>query len=132
MLDPRDFDDITRRIIGIGMEVHKTLGFGFLEAVYQKAMFLELRKSGLEFLVQPQVPVNYKGSRVAYYVPDFQVGKSVIVEIKALEKVDLDQIQSQIINYLVATKLPIGVYLNFGKPKLEFKRYIIPRKFQDG
>jgi GxxExxY protein len=112
------------------IEVHKTPGFGFLELVYQKAMFLELRKSGLEFKAQPQIPVNYKGNRVAYYIPDFQVGNSVIVEIKAQEKVDLDQIQLQIINYLVATKVPLGIYLNFGKPKLEFKRYNIPQKFQ--
>ncbi|MBU0648602.1 GxxExxY protein [Patescibacteria group bacterium] len=130
MLDPRDFNPLTRRIIGAAIEVHKTLGCGFLEQVYQKAMFLELRESKINFDAHPQVIVKYKDQDIGYYIPDFLISGLVVLEIKAQERIDLEQIKSQIINYLVATAVPVGIYLNFGKPSLEFKRYLIPRKFQ--
>ena len=129
MLNPHQFDLKTKQIIGIAMEVHKTLGFGFLEPVYQKAMEIELSDKKIFYKAQSPINVRYKNRDVGYYVPDLIVG-NIIVELKAQETVNLDQIQAQVINYLVATKLPVGLYINFGKPRLEFKRFIIPSKFQ--
>jgi len=129
MIDPHQFDQCTRQIIGIAMEVHRTLGFGFLEQVYQKAMERELTIRRIDYRAQYPVEVEYKGEIIGNYVPDLIIN-DIIVELKAQELVNLDQIQAQIINYLVATNIPVGLYINFGKPKLEFKRYLLPKKFQ--
>jgi len=112
------------------MEVHNELGFGFLEQVYQRAMVEELKYRNISFLAQFSVKVIYKEKEVGIYVPDLLVESKVIVEIKALEIVNYDNIQVQIINYLVSTKKVIGLYLNFEKVRLEYKRYVIPQKFQ--
>ena len=130
MIDISIYNKITQKIIGAAMEVHNQLGFGFLEQVYQKAMEEELRLRTISFLSQSPVKVFYKGKKIAVYVPDLVIENNIIVEIKALEIVNYEHIQMQIINYLVATKKDVGLYLNFGKEKLDFKRYIIPRKFQ--
>jgi len=130
MIDTSIYNKITHEIIGTAMEVHNELGFGFLEQVYQKAMVEELKCRNINFLAQFPVKVIYKEKEVGTYVPDLLVENKVIVEIKALEIVNYDNIQVQIINCLVSTKKVIGLYLNFGKVKLEYKRYIIPQKFQ--
>jgi len=130
MINVSEYDQITHDAIGAAMEVHNELGFGFLEQVYQKAMEEELRARNVPFLAQHPVEVSYKGKKIAVYAPDLVVRDKIIVEIKALEIVNYDHIQVQIINYLVATKKDVGLYLNFGKEKLEFKRYIVPKKFQ--
>ena len=129
MIDLKKYDKITYVVIGVAMEVHKELGFGFLEQVYQKGMEAELSLRGVYFLSQNPVKVFYKQKPIAVYVPDFLVSE-VVVEIKALETVDYGQIQQQIINYLVATKKEVGLFINFGKERLEYKRYVIPKKFQ--
>lgn len=128
MINPHAFDDSTRQIIGIAMKVHRTLGFGFLEQVYQNAMERELQIRQIDYRAQYPVKVEYKGESVGNYIPDLVIN-NIIVELKAQELVNLDQIQAQIINYLVATNIPVGLYINFGKPKLEFKRYLIPKNF---
>ena len=83
----------------------------------------------IDYRAQYPVEVEYKGEIIGNYVPDLIIN-NIIVELKAQELVNLDQIQAQIINYLVATNIPVGLYINFGKPKLEFKRYLLPKKFQ--
>lgn len=130
MIDLTKYDPITYAIIGAAMEVHKVLGFGFLEYVYQKALVEEFLTRGISFLAQKPIEVFYKGKKIAVYVPDFLVA-GVVVEIKALEVVNYEQIQMQIINYLVATGKEVGLFINFGKEKLECKRYVIPEKFQN-
>jgi GxxExxY protein len=130
MIDISIYNEITQKIIGAAMEVHNHLGYGFLEQVYQKAMEEELKLRNIPFLSQNPVKVFYKEKEIAVYVPDLIIENKIIVEIKALEIVNYEHIQTQIINYLVATKKDVGLYLNFGKEKLDFKRYILPKKFQ--
>lgn len=125
-----ELNKLTYQINGAAMEVHKILGFGFLEQVYQKALERELFLRKIPFVAQQPIKVEYKETTVGDYQPDFVIADCIIVEIKALEVVNLKQVQAQIINYLVATKKLIGLYFNFGKPSLEYKRLLIPRKFQ--
>jgi len=130
MLDVSRYDQYTNKIISAAIEVHKELGCGFLETVYQKALEKEFFLRRMPVLAQSPVDVFYKSEKLAVYVPDFIIW-DIIVEIKALEVVDYNQVQMQVINYLVATKKPVGLLLNFGKSKLEIKRYILPKKFQN-
>ncbi|PIR76148.1 MAG: GxxExxY protein [Candidatus Magasanikbacteria bacterium CG10_big_fil_rev_8_21_14_0_10_42_10] len=132
MIDVAQYNKLTYVVIGAAMEVHKQLGCGFLEQVYQQAMIEELRIRGLSFLSQKPVDVFYKEKKIAVYVPDFIAGYRlrIIVELKALETIDYNQIQMQIINYLVATTYDVGLLLNFGKRSLEYKRYVRPEKLQ--
>lgn len=116
------YSEITKEIIGGAYEVFNNLGFGFLEKVYENALVLELKKRKLN--VNQQFPINvyYKNEIVGEYVADLIIEKKVIVEIKAISK--LEEIQEvQLVNYLKATKIEIGLLINFGR-KLEFKRKI--------
>ncbi len=115
------FDELTRRIIGCAFKVSNGLGHGFGEAVYQNALMLELREAGLE--ARQQVPLNvlYRGTAVGQYFADIIVAGTVIVELKSVDCL-LTEHQAQLINYLTATGFAVGVLINFGKPKLEFKR----------
>lgn len=126
--DPRDPQ--THAIIGAAMEVHQQLGPGFLEAVYQESMAIEFTERGISYQRELDVPVFYKGRRLSCtYRADFVCYESVIVELKALQGLT-GQEEGQILNYLKATHLERGMLLNFGRPSLEFKRFIFqnPRR----
>ncbi len=117
--DPR-----TYATIGAAMEVHKELGCGFLEAVYQEALALELQNRHIPYEQQAELPVFYKGARlITHYRADFICFGDVVVEIKALEKLSGVE-TAQILNYLKASGMVTGLILNFGAPSLEYKRYI--------
>jgi GxxExxY protein len=118
-------DERTYRIIGAAMEVHGELGAGFLEAVYQEALERELKDQGIPFKPQPPVQIIYKGRPLnKTYQPDFVCYDEVVVEIKAREDlVGLDQ--AQLINYLKATGLGVGLLLNFGAKSLQYKRLVL-------
>ena len=106
--------DLSYRIIGLAMQVHKELGHGFLEKVYENAMAEEFKVQGLSFEQQRPLLVNYKGNTVGEYFADFIVAEKVIVELKAIEKLaDIHEVQLK--NYLKATGLEVGLLLNFGK-----------------
>ena len=122
--DPRTF-----AIIGAAMEVHRELGPGFLEAVYQEAFARELTKQGIPFRAEVEVPVFYKGQKLSTsYRADFVCFDSIIVEVKALGQLTGIE-ESQVINYLKATDHSIGLLMNFGVRSLQHKRLVLsPRK----
>ena len=113
------------RIVGAAMEVSNVLGAGFLEAVYQEALGIELQSRALPFVAQPTIKIAYKGHILAKeYIPDFICYDQIVVEIKAIKTLTTIE-QAQLLNYLKATKKPVGLLLNFGAPKLEWKRMVL-------
>ena len=117
-------DKKTFAIIGAAMEVHKELGSGFLEAVYQEAMEKELAYQEIPYKSQPPVRIKYKGEPLKKkYEPDFICYDEVIVEIKAMDKLSSNE-HAQIINYLKASELKVGLLINFGSKSLEHKRFV--------
>ena len=115
--------DITGRVIGCAMEVHRKLGNGFQEVIYQRALAIEMRAQGLDFSREHEMPIKYKGEEIGTRRVDFFVECEVMVELKAiilLEDVHL----AQAINYLEAYGLLVGLLINFGARSLEFKRVI--------
>lgn len=124
------YKDLTYKVIGAGMNVHNTLGPGFLEKVYQKALEKELADQNINFAAQSSHTVQYKNISVGIYRSDLTIENVIIVEIKAVSDVDLNLAAAQLISYLSATKYMVGLLINFGKEKLEYKRIILPKKLQ--
>ncbi|MCP4416071.1 MAG: GxxExxY protein [Chloroflexi bacterium] len=122
------FGELTHEIIGAAMEVHRTLGYGFLEEVYENALAHELNLRGIKFETQKQLPVIYKEIKVGHYIADMIVEEVVVLELKALSKGLAKKHHAQIINYLVATGIKVGLLLNFGKPSSEHKRFVKSQK----
>jgi GxxExxY protein len=119
-----DKDQRTYAIIGAAMEVHRELGPGFLEAVYQAAMEMELTLRDIPFHSQPQVTVQYKGRDLdKVYQPDLICFGEIIVELKALSSLSGTE-EAQMINYLRAAGLKVGLLLNFGRPSLQYRRFV--------
>ena len=114
--------DLTEKIIQVFYKVYNTLGFGFLEKVYENAMFIELKEIGLFVEKQKRVKVFYEGHEVGDYFADLIVDEKVIIELKASESL-CEEHELQLINYLKATDIEVGMLINFGK-KPEFKRKI--------
>ena len=120
----RDSDPRTYTIIGAAMEVHKQLGRGFLEAVYQEALAMELASRDVPFAREVELPILYKGLKLhTGYRADFVCYDTIILELKALRSTGVVE-DAQLINYLKATKMHIGLLLNFGANSLEFKRFV--------
>jgi GxxExxY protein len=113
--------ELTRRIIGCAMKVHATLGPGFLESVYQKALAHELRKAGLNVECEKRLTVHYDGVPVGDFSADILVENEVMLELKANHALAPAH-EVQLVNYLTATGIEIGLLLNFGAQRLEFKR----------
>jgi len=113
--------ELTDQVIKAFYKVYNTLGFGFLERVYQNALFIELRNLGFQCETQKQIKVNYEGYEVGIYYPEI-VNDLLILELKAAESV-VEEHELQLINYLKATEIEIGLLLNFGK-KPEIRRKI--------
>lgn len=120
-------DALTYKIIGCAMNVHKELGCGFLESVYQEALEHEFILAKIPYKKEKRINIFYKGKQLEnYYRVDFICFDSIIVEIKALKTLSgIDK--AQIINYLKATKLEKGLLINFGTKSLEYKRYILDK-----
>jgi GxxExxY protein len=115
--------DVTEQIIGAAFEVHNVLGYGFLERVYQMAMVVELRLRGLDAKPECKIDVFYKNVRVAYYEADLYVNNCVIVELKVAKEYQKAD-EAQLINELKATGIKVGLLINFGREKVEFKRLV--------
>jgi GxxExxY protein len=110
--------ELTEKIIGCAMKVHRTLGSGFLESVYQNALAHELRKAGLQIECEKPIQVTYDGIVVGDFAADMLVEGTVMVENKAVTTLAIAH-EVQLVNYLTATGLEIGLLLNFGAEKLE-------------
>ena len=117
-------DERTYKIIGAAMEVHKELGCGFLEAVYQEALGREFNSQGIPNSPQPVIEILYKGKPLdKKYQPDYVCYDEIIVEIKAMAVLSGLE-EAQLINYLKATGLKVGLLINFGARSLEYKRLV--------
>lgn len=117
------YKELTYKIIGCAMEVHRVLGTGYQEYIYQNALAIELNNSNLCFVKEFEMKVMYKGDYIGLRRVDFLIEKVISVELKA--KVELDEIHlAQALNYLEASNLEIGLLINFGAKSLQYKRLI--------
>lgn len=124
------YSALTGEIIGCAMEVHNTLGNGFQEVIYQRALEIEFKEHNMPFSREYEMPVNYKGIQIGTRRVDFLVKGCISVEIKAV--IELQDVHlAQAINYLEAYNLEIGMLINFGSKSLDFKR-LINKKFKPG
>lgn len=116
-----EYEELTHKIIGAAMEVHKHLGNGFQEVVYQRALAIEMQLRHISFSREQEMPLVYKGYDVGTRRVDFFVEEKIMVEIKAV--INLEDVHlAQAMNYLEAYNLEIGLLLNFGSKSLQFKR----------
>jgi GxxExxY protein len=118
-----DVNKVTELVIGCAYRVGRTLGSGFLEKVYENALVIELRNVSLPIQQQHALKVMYCGAIVGEYIADILVADNVIVEIKALQRVEKIHM-AQCLNYLKALNLRIGLLINFGAPSVEIKRIV--------
>jgi len=123
----KNINDLTYRINGAIFEVSHTLDAGFLEKVYERAVLLELRERGLKAESQAPIQISYKGQVVGEYFADILVCGKVIIELKCVETLS-KLYEAQIINYLKATGLQVGLLVNFKYPKVEIKRIVLGLK----
>ena len=121
--------EITEQIIKAFYNVYNTLGYGFLEKVYENAMLIELKKVGLNAIAQQPIRVYYDSAEIGVYFADILVENKVILELKTAEGIASEN-EAQLINYLRATDIEIGLVLNFGK-KPQFKKKAFSNEFKD-
>jgi len=128
MIDEKyKYSELTGKIIGAAMEVHKYLGNGFQEVVYQRALSIELNMQNIAHEREKEMPLQYKGFNIGTRRVDFFVDEKIMVEIKAVKELE-DVHLAQAINYLEAYKMEIGLLINFGNTSLQFKRVMKPNK----
>jgi GxxExxY protein len=118
--------ELTGKIIGCAMEVHRHLGNGFQEVIYQRALSIELKLQDLEHEREKEMPLHYKGNDIGTRRVDFFVMNKIMVEIKAVTQLE-DVHLAQAINYLEAYHMEIGLLINFGNTSLQFKRVTKPK-----
>jgi GxxExxY protein len=118
------YSDLTREIIGAAMEVHGTLSSGFLESVYEEALAIEFGLRKVCYERQKSIDVFYKGLLTKQFVCDFLVGEKVLVELKAIKAITNIE-EAQILNYLKATGVEVGLLINFGEQSLKYKRLVL-------
>ncbi|HUJ10470.1 MAG TPA: GxxExxY protein [Verrucomicrobiae bacterium] len=117
-------EELTQNVIGAAMEVHRVLGCGFLEGVCQEALEIELTERGIPFSRQPAIEIEYKHHTLSKtYQPDLLIEKRLVVELKALDRIGAVE-ESQLLNYLKATGIQVGLLMNFGRRSLEWKRMV--------
>ena len=118
--------ELTGKIIGCAMEVHRILGNGFQEKIYQRALAIEMTYQGISFSQEHEMNIIYKGTHIGTRRVDFFVEGRIMLEIKAVIKLE-DVHLAQAINYIEIYRLPIGLLINFGSRSLEFKRVMKPK-----
>jgi GxxExxY protein len=115
------FEDLTSTILSVCFEVINELGSGFLETVYEKALLIALHQKGLNAVAQYPIEVSFRGHNVGQYFADILVENTVIVEIKTVTTLAPEH-KAQVINHLKASNIEVGLLVNFGNPKFEYKR----------
>lgn len=118
------YKDLSYEIMSAVFEVHNTLGFGFLEKVYENALMKELTSRGLQVQAQKEIRIFYKEQDVGIYFADLVVNGEILIELKAVESLS-NLHKAQIMNYLKATGLKLGLLINFGKERVESKRFVV-------
>jgi GxxExxY protein len=116
--------ELTEKILGAAFKVQNALGAGFLEKVYENALSFELRKCGLAVESQKSLPVRYEGTVVGDYIADLVVSAKVVVECKAVSNLDSVH-EAQLMNYLKASGLRVGLLINFARSKLQYRRLVV-------
>jgi len=122
-----NINELTYQINGAIFEVSRTLGAGFLEKVYEKALMIELKERRMRVINQAPIKVSYKNTIVGEYFADMLVEDKVIIELKAVENISKLH-EAQILNYLKATGIQVGLLVNFKHPKAEIKRMVLGLK----
>jgi GxxExxY protein len=122
--------DLAGQVIGLAMKVHRTLGPGFLESVYQKALLYELARAGLKVESDKLIQVRYEGVIVGDFKADLVVNDDLLVELKAVSGMAVEH-EVQVVNYLAATGKELGLLINFGGRSLEFKKKFRTVKIED-
>jgi GxxExxY protein len=117
------YKDLSYKIIGLAMEVHRKLGFGFMESVYENALMVLFRREGIMAEQQVEIEVLFEGEVVGKFIPDVLVEGKIILELKAQESL-LDIHRAQTLNYIKATGIRVAYLINFGKKSLEYERFI--------
>ena len=115
--------DLSYEIMAAVFEVHNTLGFGFLEKVYERALLKELELREIPVETQKEIKVYYKGDEIGTYFADLVVNDEILLELKAVENINSIH-KAQVLNYLKATGLKLGLLINFGKERVEYKRLV--------
>ena len=129
LVDPTNL--LTHRIIGCAMQVHRTLGNGFQEKIYQRALAIEFKVDAIAFVREKEMEIFYRGECIGSRRVDFLVHGKIMVEIKAVQEL-LDVHKAQAINYCEAYKVPHGLLINFGARSLQFKRVYAKNITLDG
>ena len=117
------FDDLSKKIIGVAIEVHRELGPGFLESIYEEALKVGLYKHNFQFDAQKEIKIEYLGVEVGLHRLDLMIENKIVVELKAVKEF-ADIHFAQLRSYLKATGLKVGLLFNFAKPTLEIKRIV--------
>jgi GxxExxY protein len=117
------YKDLSYRIVGLAMEVHNELGYGFLEKVYENSLMILLENAGINAEQQISIPVYFQEKTVGDFVADIIVEDKIILELKTVERI-VNVHRSQVLNYLKATGIKLGIVVNFGKEKLEHERFV--------
>lgn len=120
------YKELSYKIIGLAMQVHKELGNGFLEKVYENAMMVLIRREGIKALQQAPIKVMFHGEVVGDYFADILVEEKIILELKSVDRI-IDAHKAQALNYLKATGMQLAIILNFGKERFEYERLALSR-----
>ena len=124
------YEELTKTIIGCAYKVYNTMGYGYLESVYEKCLLIELGKAGLKAKSQVPIRVFYEGENVGDFIADIVVENSVILELKSVRRI-VNAHEVQLVNYLTATGKDVGLILNFAESKVEVKRKLRNLKESD-
>ncbi len=118
------YKDLSYQIIGLAMEVHRKLGYGFLEKVYENSLMILFRREGIRSEQQYPIKVYFEGEVVGNYVADILIEDKIIIELKCVEKINNIH-KAQALNYLKVTRMRLAIILNFAKDKLQYQRLVL-------